>query len=131
MRISDWSSDVCSSIYRAPDDAVHSAKDFTFRSTFSLWDTFRAQHPLLTLVQPDTTNSDIVKSLVASRKASPHGILPVWQFHGRETWTMIGYHAVPVIADAYLKGVGDFEANEALDAMVASADYAPYGGLGD
>src|SRR3546814_1518825 len=112
MRISDWSSDVCSS-------------DLTFRSTFSLWDTFRAQHPLLTLVVPDQTNSDIVKSLVASRKASPHGILPVWQFHGRETWTMIGYHAVPVIADAYLKGVGDFDANEALDAMVASAEYAP------
>src|SRR3546814_18091739 len=83
--------------------------DFTFRSTFSLWDTFRAQHPLLTLVAPDQTNSDIVKSLVASRKASPHGILPVWQFHGRETWKMIGYHAVPVIADAYLKGVGDLD----------------------
>ena len=117
--------------YRGPDDQVHTAKDFTFRSTFSLWDTFRAQHPLLTLVQPGKTNSDIVKSLVASRKVSPHGILPVWQFHGRETWTMIGYHAVPVIADAYLKGVGDFDANEALDAMVASAEYAPYGGLGD
>lgn len=117
--------------YRGPDDQVHVAKDFTFRSTFSLWDTFRAEHPLLTLVQSDQTNSDIVKSLVASRKHSPHGILPVWQFHGRETWTMIGYHAVPVIADAYMKGVGDFDANEALDAMVASAEYAPYGGLGD
>ena len=117
--------------YRGPDDQVHTAKDFTFRSTFSLWDTFRAQHPLLTLVQPGQTNTDIVKSLVASRKHSPHGILPVWQFHGRETWTMIGYHAVPVIADAYMKGVGDFDANEALDAMVASAEYAPYGGLGD
>ena len=117
--------------YRGPDDQVHAAKDYTFRSTFSLWDTFRAQHPLLTLVQPGETNSDIVKSLVASRKASPHGILPVWQFHGRETWTMIGYHAVPVIADAYMKGVGDFDANEALEAMVASAEYAPYGGLGD
>ena len=117
--------------YRGPDDQVHAAKDFTFRSTFSLWDTFRAEHPLLTLVQPGQTNSDIVKSLVASRKHSPHGILPVWQFHGRETWTMIGYHAVPVIADAYMKGVGDIDANEALDAMVASAEYAPYGGLGD
>lgn len=117
--------------YRSPDDAVHSAKNFTFRSTFSLWDTFRAQHPLLTLVQPEATNGDIVKSLVASRKHSPHGILPVWQFHGRETWTMIGYHAVPVIADAYMKGVGIFDAEEALGAMVASAEYAPYGGLGD
>ena len=117
--------------YRGPDDQVHAAKDFTFRSTFSLWDTFRAQHPLLTLVASDQTNTDIVKSLVASRKHSPHGILPVWQFHGRETWTMIGYHAVPVIADAYMKGVGDFDANEALEAMIASAEYAPYGGLGD
>jgi predicted alpha-1,2-mannosidase len=117
--------------YRGPDNAVHNAEGFTFRSTFSLWDTFRAEHPLLTLVAPEQANSDMVRSLIASRKASPDGILPVWQFHGRETWTMIGYHAVPVIADAYMKGIGGFDANEALDAMVASATYAPYGGLGD
>jgi predicted alpha-1,2-mannosidase len=117
--------------YRGPDDQVHQASDFTFRSTFSLWDTFRAEHPLLTLVQPQRVNSDIVRSLLASQAASPHGILPVWQFHGRETWTMIGYHAVPVIADAYLKGVRGFDADAALEAMVKSASYAPYGGLGD
>ena len=62
---------------------------------------------------------------------SPYGILPVWQFQGRETWTMIGYHAAPVIADAYLKGIRGFDADAALDAMVASATYAPYGGLGE
>lgn len=117
--------------YRGPDNAVHRADGFTFRSTFSLWDTFRAEHPLLTLIQPEKTNSDFVRSLLASRKASPHGILPVWQFQGQETWTMIGYHAVPVIAEAHLKGIGGFDADEALDAMVASATYAPYGGLGD
>jgi predicted alpha-1,2-mannosidase len=117
--------------YRGPDNAVHRADGFTFRSTFSLWDTFRAEHPLLTLIQPEKTNSDFVRSLLASRKTSPHGILPVWQFQGQETWTMIGYHAVPVIADAYLKGVRGFDADEALDAMVASATYAPYGGLSD
>ncbi|WP_241557367.1 GH92 family glycosyl hydrolase [Croceibacterium ferulae] len=117
--------------YRGPDDQVHQAGDFTFRSTFSLWDTFRAEHPLLTLVQPEQVNSDIVRSLLASQAVSPHGILPVWQFHGRETWTMIGYHAVPVIADAYLKGVRGFDADAALQAMVKSASYAPYGGLGD
>jgi predicted alpha-1,2-mannosidase len=117
--------------YRGPDDAVHVAKDFTVRSTFSLWDTFRAQHPLLTLVQPEQTTTDVVRSLLASQRHSPHGILPVWQFHGRETWTMIGYHAVPVIADAYMKDLGDFGADDALDAMIASAEYAPYGGLGD
>ena len=117
--------------YRGPDDQVHLADGFTFRSTFSLWDTFRAEHPLLTLVQPERTTTDVVRSLVASREQSPYGILPVWQFAGRETWTMIGYHAAPVIADAYLKGLRGFDAAEALDAMVASATYAPYGGLGE
>jgi len=115
--------------YRGPDDQVHKAEGFTFHSTFSLWDTFRAEHPLLLLVQPERRNADFVNSLLASQQASPFGILPVWQFHGRETWTMIGYHAVPVIADAYLKGVRGFDANAALDAMVKSATYGAYGGL--
>ena len=117
--------------YRGPDDQVHRAEGFTFRSTFSLWDTFRAEHPLLTLMQPERVNAAIVRSLIASQQASPDGILPVWQFQGRETWTMIGYHAAPVIADAYLKGIRGFDADAALKAMVASASYAPYGGLGD
>jgi predicted alpha-1,2-mannosidase len=122
--------------YRGPDNEVHTAqtsggKGFEFHSTFSLWDTFRAEHPLLTLVQPEKRNSDIVNSLIASQQESPYGILPVWQFHGQETWTMIGYHAVPVIADAYLKGIRGFDDKAALDAMVKSATYAPYGGLGD
>jgi hypothetical protein len=55
--------------------------------------------------------------------------LPVWQFHGLETWCMIGYHAVPVIADAYMKGLKGFDAEEALKAMTSSAEYGPYGGL--
>jgi predicted alpha-1,2-mannosidase len=117
--------------YRGPDDQIHQAKGFTFHSTFSLWDTFRAEHPLLTLIQPERTTDDVIESLVASQQESPYGILPVWQFAGRETWTMIGYHAAPVIADAYLKGLRGFDADSALDAMVASATYAPYGGLGD
>ena len=117
--------------FRGPDDQVHRAEGYAFVSTFSLWDTFRAEHPLLTIVQPPQTTTGIVRSLIASRQASPNGILPVWQYQGRETWTMIGYHAAPVIADAYLKGIGGFDAGAALDAMVASATYAPYGGLGD
>ncbi len=117
--------------YRGPDNEVHHAEGYTFRSTFSLWDTFRAEHPLLTLIQPASLSSEIVRSLVASHKDSPDGILPVWQFQGRETWTMIGYHAAPVIADAYLKGIRGFDADSALAAMVASATYAPYGGLGE
>jgi len=117
--------------YRGTDDQVHHAQGFTFRSTFSLWDTFRAEHPLLTLIQPESTSSDVVNSLIASQQESPYGILPIWQFAGRETWTMIGYHAVPVIADAYMKGIRGFDAEAALNAMVASAEYAPYGGLGE
>ena len=117
--------------WRGPDDQVHAGTGFTMHSTFSLWDTFRAEHPLLTLIQPEAKNADFVNSLVASQKSSPFGILPVWQFAGKETWTMIGYHAVPVIADACLKGIKGIDCAAALRAMVASADYAPYGGLGD
>jgi len=116
--------------WRGPDNAVHRS-DFTVHSTFSLWDTFRAEHPLLTLLAPAQRNADIVNSLIAAQQVSPYGILPVWSFHGQETWTMIGYHAVPVIADAYLKGIPGIDGKAALDAMVASATYRPYGGLGD
>jgi len=115
--------------YRGPDNQVHQAKGFDFHSTFSLWDTYRALHPLLTLVAPEKRNADFVNSLIAAQEHSPHGILPVWSFHGLETWCMIGYHAVPVIADAYMKGIKGFDANNALKAMTASAEYGPYGGL--
>jgi predicted alpha-1,2-mannosidase len=117
--------------YRGPDNQVHVADGFTFRSTFSLWDTFRAEHPLLTIIQPKQTNVDFIRSLIESQKDSPFGLLPVWQYQGRETWTMIGYHAAPVIADAYLKGIDGFDPREALHAMVASATYGPYGDLAD
>ncbi|WP_313913458.1 GH92 family glycosyl hydrolase [Tahibacter sp.] len=117
--------------YRGPDHAVHKAEGWTNLSTFSLWDTYRAQHPLLTLIQPEQYSADVVNSLLAARRASAHGILPVWSFHGLETWCMIGYHAVPVIADAYLKGIRGFPADEALEAMVASANYGPYGGIAE
>ena len=115
--------------YRGPDNAVHKADGFTFHSTFSLWDTFRAEHPLMTIIEPDKRNADFINSLIASQQDSPFGILPVWQFQGRETWCMIGYHAVPVIADAFVKGIKGFDAEKALDAMVKSATYGQYGGL--
>ena len=99
--------------YRGPDNAVHQAQGFTHYSTFSLWDTYRALHPLLTLLQPEQRNIDFVNSLLAAQKQSPYGVLPVWAFHGLETWCMIGYHAVPVIADAYLKGIRGFDADAA------------------
>ena len=115
--------------YRGPDHEVHRADGFTFRSTFSLWDTYRALHPLLILLRPPSDNNDFIRSLLASWRYSPDGLLPVWQFAWQETWTMIGYHAVPVIADAYLKGIRGYAPDEALQAMVASATNARYAGL--
>lgn len=115
--------------YRGPDQAIHRAAGFRHHSTFSLWDTYRALHPLLTLVQPEQRNSDFIQSLLAAQRHSPYGVLPVWSFHGLETWCMIGYHAVPVIADAYLKGIRGFDPDAALAAMVASASHGPYDGL--
>lgn len=117
--------------YRGPDHEVHRAQDFTFYSTWSLWDTYRAEHPLLTLIQPPERTDDFVHSLIAAQQASPFGILPVWAYQGLEDWCMIGYHALPVIADAYLKGIRGYPADAALQAMIASATYAPYGGLGE
>lgn len=120
--------------YRGPDHQVHEAKDangsFDFYSTWSLWDVYRAQQPLMVMLRPDLS-TDFIRSLVAAAKDSPFGILPVWAYQGLETWCMIGYHAVPVIADAYVKGVRGFDADEALKVMVASATYKPYGDLGD
>src|SRR5258708_16462187 len=85
----------------------------------------------MTLIEPESRTVDVVRSLVESQRESPFGILPVWQFQGIETWCMIGYHSVPEIADAYMKGIRGFDAKQALDAMVASATYAPYGNLGE
>jgi len=115
--------------YRGPDQAVHQAKGYDFYSTFSLWDTYRAEHPLLTLIQPPKRTVDVIDSMVAFQQESAYGMLPVWSFAGQETWCMIGYHAVPVIADAYVKGIRGFDAKAALKAMTDTATYGPYGGL--
>lgn len=116
--------------YRGPDNQVHRAEGFRFVSTLSLWDTYRAEQPLMTLLEPEQRTNDLIRSLLRSAQESPFGILPVWQFQGQETWCMIGYHSVPIIADAYMKGIRGYDAQAALDAMVASATYAPYGNLG-
>ncbi|WP_263358836.1 GH92 family glycosyl hydrolase [Acidicapsa ligni] len=115
--------------YRGPDNQVHYAKGFRYVSSLSLWDTYRAEQPLMTLIEPEQRTSDLIQSLLASQRESPFGILPIWQFQGIEAWCMIGYHAVPEIADAYVKGIRGFDADEALKAMVASANYGPYGNL--
>ncbi len=85
---------------------------------FSLWDTFRALHPLLSLVAPER-NSAFVASMLRWHERT--GRLPVWSLAGNETDCMIGYHAIPVIADAWAKGDRSFDGDRALDAMLASA----------
>jgi predicted alpha-1,2-mannosidase len=115
--------------YRGPDNEVHRAEGFHFVSSLSLWDIYRAEQPLMTLLEPEQRTNDLVRSLIASQRESPFGILPVWQFQGQETWCMIGYHAVPIIADAYMKGIRGYDTAAALDAILASATYAPYGNL--
>lgn len=113
--------------YFGPDKKVHKADGWTNYGTFSLWDTFRAEHPLLTYTDPERVN-DMVKSFIAFYEQN--GRLPVWNLWGNETDMMIGYHAVPVIVDAYMKGIGDFDAEKALEACVASANIDSYRGIG-
>ncbi|MCZ7554771.1 MAG: GH92 family glycosyl hydrolase [Bacteroidia bacterium] len=105
--------------YRGGDDSVHSAEGYEHYTIFSLWDTFRALHPLFTILNPGLV-THWVRSMLAFYDES--GQLPVWTLHANETNCMIGYHSVPVIADALLKGIEGIDANKALKAMKASAE---------
>ncbi|MDR2131512.1 MAG: GH92 family glycosyl hydrolase [Odoribacteraceae bacterium] len=109
--------------YRGLDNNIYRADDFTNYTIFSLWDTYRALHPLLALVNP-TRDRDMIRSMLAHRQQSVHGALPVWSHMANENWCMIGCHALPVIADAIAKGI-DVPTDEALEAMVASSSI-PY-----
>ncbi len=105
--------------YRGMDRAVHDSDGFVAYTVFSLWDTFRATHPLLAIIDPPRAN-DFVRTLLA--QADTGGHLPMWELAGNYTGTMIGYHAVSVIADAWAKGIRDFDARRALQAAITSAD---------
>ena len=109
--------------YRGVDGEVHRADGFTNYTVFSLWDTYRAEHPLLGLLKP-SRNTDMVRSMLAHWRQNAVGMLPVWSLQGNEGWCMSGYHAVSVVADALVKGA-DINASEALEAMVATAN-CPY-----
>ncbi|HRL70522.1 MAG TPA: GH92 family glycosyl hydrolase [Flavobacterium sp.] len=100
--------------FRLENDSIVTAKNYTAYSTLSLWDTFRAEHPLLTLIAPDRV-SDMVNSMLAFYDTKK--ILPVWTLYGNETNTMTGYHSIPVIVDAYQKGIRGFDAEKAYEAM--------------
>ena len=114
--------------YYGPDKQVHQADGWTNYSTFSLWDTYRASHPLFTYTEPERAN-DMIKGFL--KFYEQNGALPLWNLYGWETNMMIGYHAVPVIVDAYLKGIGDFNAEKALEACIATANRDDYRGIGD
>ena len=109
--------------YRGMDGQVHHA-DHDVYTIFSLWDTFRSLHPLMTILEPERTVDWINTMLLHYRHS---GRLPVWELWGNETDCMIGYHSVSVIADAYLKGIRGFDAELALEAMVASAEQDHFG----
>ena len=106
--------------YKGADGNVQQAQGFDRYDTFSLWDTYRTAHPLYTIIAPDKVR-DMVASFLAHYDET--GLLPVWSMAGNETNMMIGYHAVPVIVDAYFKGI-PMDAQKALEACVASATVA-------
>lgn len=107
--------------YRGMDRKIHVAPEGEpMYTVFSLWDTFRALHPLLTIIDPEQ-NSLYIRTLL--QQYQDGGILPMWELAGNYTGTMIGYHAVPVIVDAYMKGDRTFDAEKALQACLRSAEY--------
>ena len=104
--------------YHYHNDKVQTAEGFDMYTVFSLWDTFRAAHPLYTIMHPGRVNH-MIRSMLAHYDQT--GLLPVWVLQGNETGCMIGYHAIPVITDAIHKAIGDFDVEKAYTAMLASS----------
>ena len=115
--------------YRGVDGNIHVAEGFNNYTVFSIWDTYRAEHPLLGLLKP-SRNNDMVRSMIKHQQQNVVGMLPVWSLMGNEGWCMTGYHAVSVLADALAKGA-DINGDEALAAMVATANNKYLGSLND
>ena len=106
--------------YRAYDKNIAKAEGFTNLTVFSLWDTYRALHPWFNLVHQDV-NADIANAMLDHYDRSVEHMLPIWSFYGNETWCMIGYHAVSVLADMIVKGVPGFDYERAFEAMKTTA----------
>jgi predicted alpha-1,2-mannosidase len=105
--------------YRGRDLEVHTAEGFDYYTVFSLWDTYRAAHPLFTILERRRT-VDFIETMLTQYDQG--GMLPVWELSANETGTMIGYHSIPVIVDAWIKGIRRFDPARALEAMKHSAD---------
>lgn len=104
--------------YRGMDRQIHRAEDYTHYTVFSLWDTYRAAHPLYNIIEPERSR-DFIRTFLSQYQQQ--GFLPVWELAGNETYCMIGYHAASVITDAWAKGIRDFDAPLALEAMKKTA----------
>lgn len=116
-------------LYKGIDQNIHRANGFTNYTTFSLWDTYRALHPLLNIIQP-ARNRDMIRSMLAHYDQSVHRMLPVWSHYANENWCMIGYHSVSVIADAIVTGnLTGIDAVRALEASAQTARTKYYDGL--
>ena len=115
--------------YRGLDHNIHKADNFVNYTVFSLWDTYRAEHPLMNIIQPQRS-ADMVASMIAHQQQSVHGMLPIWSHMGNENWCMSGYHAVPVLSDAIVKGVCE-PSDDAFNAMVRTSTVEYYSGLGE
>ena len=115
--------------YRGLDHEIHEAEEGRTNYTiFSVWDTYRALHPLFNLICPERSR-DIVASMLDHYRQSVHHILPVWSHMANENWCMIGYHGVSVVGDALDKGIG-IDRRTALEAMVRSANCDYYDATG-
>lgn len=115
--------------YRGLDHNIHKAERFNNYTVFSLWDTYRALHPLFNLLQPKR-NADMVASMMKHYEQSVHGALPVWSHNANENWCMIGYHAVSVLSDAITKKTVSPN-QDMINAMRHSASIPYYADLDD
>lgn len=106
--------------YKGPDGEIHSVSKHVQYTVFSLWDTYRAAHPLFTITQKKRC-ADMIHSMLKHYDA--YGLLPVWELAGNETNCMIGNHSIPVIAEAWMKGIRNFDAEKAYEAMKKTALY--------
>lgn len=111
--------------FRGYDKNIEKADGFTNYTVFSLWDTYRALHPWFNLVHKEI-NADIANSMLAHYDKSVEKMLPIWSFYGNETWCMIGYHAVSVLADMIVKEVPGFDYERAYEAMKTTAMNSHY-----
>ncbi|HEX6332977.1 MAG TPA: GH92 family glycosyl hydrolase, partial [Flavisolibacter sp.] len=110
--------------YRGTDGKTHEASGFRNYTVFSLWDTYRALHPLMNMIDRKRS-ADWIRTFLAQYKNG--GMLPVWELAGNETFCMIGYHSVPVILDAWVKGIRNFDTTLALEAMRSYAESDRFG----